>query len=255
MSIALIQGAGRGLGLEFARVLSLRPNVQVIATCRQPEKSTGLQELSGVDVQALDVNQEGQIHKLSEYVQGKYGKVDFLLNSSGMLHPSGRGETRLADVDLTGIQETFMVNTFAPLMMAKHFTPVLKKGSGSFGAKSADGKQTHSAVMASLSARVGSIGDNRLGGWYSYRMSKTALNMANRNLAVEFGRGKNQIICLALHPGTVDTDISRPYHKNVPKDQLFSVEHSVKQLLDLVDNATLKDSGRYMDYSGTDIPF
>lgn len=72
---------------------------------------------------------------------------------------------------------------------------------------------------------------------------------------MEFGRGKNQIICLALHPGTVDTDISRPYHKNVPKDQLFSVEHSVKQLMELVDNATIKDSGRYMDYSGKDIAF
>ena len=86
----------------------------------------------------------------------------------------------MADVDLEGIQKTFLVNTFGPLMMAKHFQPLLQKGDGSFGAQNVEKKAQHAAILANLSARVGSIGDNGLGGWYSYRMSKAALNMATK---------------------------------------------------------------------------
>lgn len=109
--------------------------------------------------------------------------------------------------------------------------------------------------MVNMSARVGSIGDNRFGGWYSYRLSKAALNMTTKNLSIELGRGKKRVICLSLHPGTVDTDLSRPYHKNVAKDKLFTPELSVSKLLTVIDNATIDQSGAYLDYQGEKIVF
>ena len=120
--------------------------------------------------------------------------------------------------------------------------------------------------------RVGSISDNRLGGWYGYRMSKAALNMANKNLAIEHGRGKSRyekflifltlklcfdrrVLCLCLHPGTTDTDLSRPYHKGVPKDKLFSTQFSVMKMMEVVDSASMEDTGRFIAWDGQDIQF
>ncbi|CAH1259165.1 Hypp2183 [Branchiostoma lanceolatum] len=158
MPACLVQGASRGIGLEFCMYL-LRgvPNITVIATCRNPGGATDLRALQGL---------------------------------------------------LT----TFSTNAIGPLLVGKYFSPLLQKGTGAFG-QHAQNKQTHAAVMANISAKVGSITDNGLGGWYSYRMSKCALNMATKNLSIELGRGRNKVICVSLHPGTVDTELSRPYHK------------------------------------------
>lgn len=92
-----------------------------------------------------------------------------------------------------------------------------------------------------------------LGGWYSYRMSKAALNMATKNLSIELGRGRRKVICVSLHPGTVDTDLSRPYHKNVPN--LFTTEYSVKSLLQVIDSLTVEDSGKFFTYDRTELPY
>lgn len=95
-----------------------------------------------------------------------------------------------------------------------------------------------------------------LGGWYSYRMSKSALNMATRNLSIELRRrSKGKVICIALHPGTVNTDLSRPYHRNVPKEKLFSTLHSVECMMAVISKLTLMDSGKYFAFDGTEIPF
>merc|ERR1711925_28220 len=106
---------------------------------------------------------------------------------------------------------------------------------------------------AHISARVGSISDNRLGGWYSYRMSKAALNMANKNLSIEFSRGKSKVVCLSIHPGTTDTDLSRPYHKGVPKDKLFTTQFSVAKMLEIIDRASTEDSGKFFAWDGQEI--
>lgn len=257
MAVALIQGASRGIGLEFVKQLRSRPNTLVIACCRDPDKAEHLRALDGVHVVKCDVTVEKDIKEAADKVLSLAGKVDFLLNSSGILHPSGRGETRLQDVTLNGLYETFAVNTFGPLMMAKHFAPLLKKGSGLIGSQKfrSSNVNSHSGILANMSARVGSISDNHLGGWYTYRMSKAALNMANKNLSIEFLRGPKRIICLALHPGTTDTDLSRPYHKGVPDGKLFSTQFTVSQLMGIIDDASLVDSGRYIAWDGTDITF
>ena len=86
-------------------------------------------------------------------------------------------------------------------------------------------------------------------------MSKAALNMANKNLSIELGRGRRKVICLALHPGTVNTDLSRPYHANVPKGKLFTVEYSVSKLMEIINNATVEHSGKYYAWDGSQLPF
>ncbi len=94
-----------------------------------------------------------------------------------------------------------------------------------------------------------------LGGWYSYRMSKAALNMATRNLSIELGRGSSKIVCVSLHPGTVNTDLSRPYHRNVPEDKLFSTEYSVQCLMNIIDTLNIDKTGKAYAWDSTEIPW
>ncbi|XP_076045695.1 C-signal-like [Oratosquilla oratoria] len=256
----VIQGASRGIGLQFCRHL-IQKGTNVIACCRAPSQAEDLQKLKSeyenqVDIVKLDVTSESDIQEAAKYVSKCHGgKLDLLINSSGILHPSGRGETSLKDVSFKGLEDTLRVNTLGPLMMAKYFGPLLMAGGGTIGKKSSDPRKAHAGILVNMSARVASIGDNRLGGWYSYRVSKTALNMVTRNLSIELGRGRKKVICVALHPGTVDTSLSRPYHKNVPAGQLFSVEQSVSYLMGIIDGLSSAETGRYYGWDGKEIPF
>lgn len=94
-----------------------------------------------------------------------------------------------------------------------------------------------------------------LGGWYSYRMAKCALNMATKNLSIELGRGKKKVICVALHPGTVNTDLSRLYHKGVPEGKLFSPEYSVQCQMNIIDNVDVKMTGKFFSWDGTELAY
>ncbi|KAL4232315.1 hypothetical protein ACF0H5_009886 [Mactra antiquata] len=260
-TIALIQGASRGVGLQFCRTLLARESlVHVIATCRSPDTASDLLALKNnqnvsdrLNILQVNVENESHIKVAAELVEDQYGRVDLLVNCSGILHPSGRGETSLKDVTLEGLQNTCSINAFGPLLMGKHFGKLLMKGSGSFGVQSENSKEQHNGILINISAKVGSITDNGLGGWYSYRLSKSALNMATKNLSIELGRGKNKVICVSLHPGTVDTDLSRPYHKNVKT--LFSTEESVSKLLNVIDSLSLNDSGKFYTYDRQLLPF
>ncbi|XP_069140377.1 C-signal-like [Argopecten irradians] len=258
-AVTLVQGASRGIGLQFCKtILKRHPGSVVIATCRQPNSSTGLQQLKAenpdrLDLCELDVTKDEQIGNVVKFTKERHGKLDLLINSAGMLHTSGRGETSLRDVSREGLIDTFNTNTVGPLLMAKHFAPLLKSGSGYFGIKSPDSKTQHTSILVNMSAKVGSTTENQLGGWYSYRMSKAALNMCSKNLSIELGRGSKPVICVSLHPGTVDTDLSRPYHKNVPK--LFTTEYSVDCLMDVVESLTMSDTGKFFLYDRTAFPF
>lgn len=109
------------------------------------------------------------------------------------------------------------------------------------------------AVIANLSARVGSIGDNRLGGWYSYRASKAALNQLTKTMSLEFQRRKQPVAAICLHPGTCDTDLSAPFQRNVPPEKLFTRERAVEQLLRIIDSTTMADTGRFVAWDGSPI--
>jgi len=225
--------------------------------CRNPDAASQLRELRNTEVMQCDVTVEENVRQVAEQLKHSHQKLDLVINSSGILHPSGRGETRLQDVSLDGLASTFAVNAFGPILIAKHLAPLLQKGSGLIGSDKYkdDKKKCHAGILVNMSARVGSISDNNLGGWYSYRTSKAALNMATKTLALELGRGKNRVICLALHPGTVDTDLSRPYHRGVKEGKLFTTQYSVSKLLEIVDNASTEDSGSYLAWDGQTIPF
>lgn len=135
---------------------------------------------------------------------------------------------------------TLMLNTVGPALVAKHMLPLFPRNRRS--------------VFAALSARVGSISDNRVGGWHSYRASKAALNMLIRNYAIELGRTHEQATVVGLHPGTVDTRLSEPFQGNVPESQLFTPERSANHLLDVISALTPTDSGKCFDWKGEEIP-
>ncbi|KAK7110019.1 C-signal-like [Littorina saxatilis] len=258
-TVCLVQGASRGIGLGFCRALLAKSsNTSVIATCRNPTAASELQSLQQqhpqqLSVLQLDVTDSRQIEEASKVVGDKYGHVDLMINSAGMLHPTGRGETGLKDVSAEGLDITLRTNAVGPLVMAKHFAPLLQKGEGVIGVQSSDYKSFHASVLVNMSAKVGSITDNGLGGWYSYRLSKAALNMATKNLSLELGRGRRKVICISMHPGTVDTALSRPYHKNVPN--LFTVEDSVNQMMEVINSLTVDDSGKFLTYDRSELPF
>ena len=135
----------------------------------------------------------------------------------------------------------FRLNTTGPALVAKHFLPLLARD--------------RKAAFAALSARVGSIEDNGLGGWYAYRASKAALNMAIKTLSIELARRYPLALCVGLHPGTVDTALSKPFQAGVPQERLFSPAQSARHLLSVLDELTAEDSGKLFAWDGRRIPF
>ena len=170
------------------------------------------------------------------------GPITLVVVASGALQGDGLSPERsLAELDGDALARAFQVNATGPALVAKHFLPRLAKD--------------RRAVFAALSARVGSITDNRLGGWYGYRASKAALNMLVRTSAIELARTRPLALCVALHPGTVDTALSRPFQRRVPAGKLFTPAQSAERLLDVLDALEPKNSGGFYAYDGTLIPF
>lgn len=244
---ALIQGASRGIGLETVRqLLSRSPGSPIFATCRTPAASESLERLrrayaDRLRVLSLDVTDEASVEAAAAEVGRHTERLSFVLNVAGVLHgPGFSPEKKLGHVEPQALRQVFEVNAFGPLLMAKHFHGFLR--------------HEERSVFASLSARVGSISDNRLGGWYAYRASKAAQNMFTKNIAIELGRLAPKSIVVGLHPGTVATELSEPFRRNVPEGKLLSAEASVTALLDVVDGLRSEDSGRVFDFRGEEVP-
>jgi NAD(P)-dependent dehydrogenase (short-subunit alcohol dehydrogenase family) len=248
-SQALVTGATRGIGLEFVRQLLAAPNVaRVFAAGRRPALATDLNALASREprlrIVALDVADEAQVEDAARQVAAETDRLHLVVNAAGVLHDAAAGlapEKRLADVRADALAASFAVNAFGPLLVAKHFERLLA--------------HRERAVFASISARVGSIGDNRLGGWYAYRGAKAAQNMFTKTLAIEWARSRRNVACVALHPGTTDTDLSRPFQANVPPGKLFSTGRTVRQLLAVIDHVTPADTGRFLAWDGSEIPW
>ncbi len=250
---AVVTGANRGLGLAFCRQLLRVPRVtRIYATCRDPETAGELAALADsapprLQILPMDVTEEPSIAQMAVRVRDDGRSVNLLINVAGLLHRfsgdrEGPGpERRLADVDPEWLAESFRVNAFGPLLVAKHVQPLLPR-------------REH-AVFASLSARVGSIGDNRLGGWYAYRGAKAAQNMFTRGLAIELKRRASGIVCVGLHPGTTDTGLSGPFQKGVAPEKLFSPDQAAGYLLSVIDGLGAEDNGSFIAWDGTPIPW
>ena len=247
---ALIQGASRGIGYEFVYQLIRSPRVnRVFATCRSPEKSTALVNLQTefpdkVETISLDVTEEYSIDYAMRQIEELSDCIQLIINCAGLLHDEKKNiypEKKLTDIDTPAMLESFLVNSIGPIMVIKHMDNLLAKN-----------KRT---VIANLSARVGSIADNRLGGWYSYRASKAAQNMLTKTLSVELSRTHPNAICVALHPGTVDTGLSQPFQARVPAHKLFSTQQSVQYLLKVINELTPSDTGSFFAWDGERIPW
>lgn len=172
-------------------------------------------------------------------------RVDLLMHTAGILHENDNmPETSLSRVRQDWLQKNIAVNLMGPVLVAKHFAPMMTTSRK---------KDRVASVLATLSARVGSISDNRLGGWLSYRVSKAGQNQAVKTISIELE--KRGVICVALHPGTVATDLSVPFQKNVKAEKLFGADDAAGWLLDVVDSLEMNDTGGFFAYDRTEIPF
>ena len=167
---------------------------------------------------------------------------DLVIVASGVLTlEDGTGPERsFKHVQAESMAEVFALNTIGPALVAKHILPLLPRN--------------EPTLFAVLSARVGSIGDNRIGGWHSYRASKAALNMLIRNYAIEMRRTHKQASIIGLHPGTVDSALSEPFQSNLPQGQLTTPEDAAENLLTVLKSIGPQDSGKVFDWKGEEIP-
>jgi NAD(P)-dependent dehydrogenase (short-subunit alcohol dehydrogenase family) len=191
------------------------------------------------DADRLDLEDEESVRAAAQRVAAG-PSLELIVVATGLLHEGGRGpEKSLSELDPEWMLRNFAVNSVGPAIAAKHFLPLMPVD--------------RRAVFAVLSARVGSIGDNRLGGWYGYRASKAALNMFVRTASVELARTRPRAIIVGLHPGTVDTGLSKPFQRNVAPGKLFTAATSAAHLLDVIDALKRPDSGNCLDWSGETI--
>ncbi len=242
---ALVVGATGGIGSALVEQLLESSSVStVFAGGRHLDRVRGRwpeQERDGrVRPVELDVASEASVERAATQVGAETDRLDLIINATGLLHAQHvHPEKRLSQLDPETLLQSFRINSVGPLLVAKHFVGLLPR-------------REHS-VFASLSARVGSIGDNRLGGWYSYRSSKAALNMLTRSLAVELARSRPGCLCVVLHPGTVDTGLSEPFQSGVAAQKLFSPERAAAQLLAVMDGLGEGDSGKFFAWDGEEI--
>lgn len=228
---ALVFGASGGIGAAFVDLLAENPRVgRVHAAARSAQSPLN-----------FSLEDEASIAAVAAAVAAD-GPLDLVIVATGVLHGDAlQPEKTWRSLDATALARAFAVNTTGPALVAKHTLGLLRR----------DGK----SVFACLSARVGSIEDNRLGGWHAYRASKAALNMLVRNFAIELRQRNPQAICVALHPGTVDTRLSKPFQAAVTPAKLFTPRYSASALLGVLDRLTPADSGRLWAWDGQAVPF
>ena len=237
---AVVIGATGGLGSAFVDALLARGGfTTVLALSRTCAASAD--DDPRIVRGAIDVTDEPSIAAAAARARA-LAPVRRVIVASGLLHaPDGlRPEKSLAMIDPGHLARLFAVNATGPALVARHFLPVMPR----------DGR----VEFAALSARVGSISDNRLGGWYGYRASKAALNQLLRTLAIEWARSARASVCVGLHPGTVDTALSAPFRSSVSSQGLFEPARSAALLLDVLDRLGPADSGRVFDWDGREVP-
>ncbi len=226
--VAVVIGASGGIGAALLAGLRADPAFsQVIG-------------LGRASTPALDLGDEASMAAAAQYLGGLDAPLRLVVDATGFLHGEGFApEKSWRQLDPDHMAKAFAINAIGPALLMKHLLPLLPR----------EGK----AVFATLSAKVGSIGDNRLGGWYSYRASKAALNQFVRTAAVELARAKPQAICVALHPGTVDTGLSAPFAKTGLV--VRPPEQAAERLLEVMDRLDAAASGGFFDYRGTALPW
>lgn len=236
---AVVFGASGGIGGALVALLQQWGQFSAI--------HAGARNRLEADAEAIvpftfDLSDEASIARAAGVI-GEAGPVDLVIVATGMLHGAQPNlpEKSWRHLDGQTMSHVFAVNTIGPALIARHFLPLLRRDRRS--------------VFAALSARVGSIADNRSGGWHSYRASKAALNMLVRNFAIEFSRRNPEGIVVAVHPGTVDTPLSKPFQRSVPEGRLFTPDTSAARILSTLDGLSPADTGKLFAWDGEEIPF
>jgi NAD(P)-dependent dehydrogenase (short-subunit alcohol dehydrogenase family) len=229
--LALVIGAGGGLGAALVQQLSADAEHQVVALGRNTQP-------------AIDYSDEASLQRAAEWVAeqcaAQHVDLRLLLVASGFLHgESGQPERSWSHLDADYLTHVFRINTIGPALVMKHFLPLLPK----------QGR----CVAGFVSAKVGSIGDNALGGWYGYRASKAALNQLVKTASIELARRNAQAICVALHPGTVDTTLSQPFAKTGLT--VRPAAEAANDLLAVLAGLLPAQSGTLVDYRGQTLPW
>lgn len=234
----VIAGASGGIGAELVRQLSAGGRTRRVFALHR----SGAPEFApNVMTIPFSLDDEESIRSAAEQV-ARHGPVDIVIVATGILHTAAlQPEKSIGEIDSKAMLEVFRINTIGPALLAKHFLPLMRRGAKS--------------VFAALSARVGSISDNRLGGWASYRASKAALNMLLKTCAIEQRRRRPDSIVVALHPGTVDTRLSAPFQRGVPEGKLFSPSCSAERLIEVIEQLVADDSGRFFAWDGQSIEY
>lgn len=245
---ALVVGATRGIGLGFVRsLLTLSQVKRIFCTYRNSSNSGELMTLQQdhperIVCLKMDVTEESEIMSALQQIRDSDGELHLALYCVGVLHENElTPEKSLRQINAENLLHSFQVNSIGAVLVAKHLVPLFHREKES--------------IFACISAKVGSIGDNRLGGWYGYRASKAALNMLIKTTAIEYRRRCPKTIVVILHPGTTDTALSEPFQENVPPEQLFSVEKTVGLLSDVMAKLTIEDSGEFFSWNGTQLPW
>ena len=232
---SVVVGASGGIGAALVQLLAAREGAGPVYALSR----SAMRPPEGVIGGSIDLTREDSIAAAFDVIREPIGLV---IVATGLLQGDGMAPERsFAALDPKVLARSFQVNTIGPMLVAKQALPRLTRN--------------RRAVFAVLSARVGSIEDNRLGGWYSYRASKAALNMMIRTLAIECKRIRQEALCVALHPGTVDTALSRPFQRSVRPESLFTPIESAGRLLTVIDQLTVQDSGGFFAYDGARLPF
>jgi NAD(P)-dependent dehydrogenase (short-subunit alcohol dehydrogenase family) len=237
MTIAIV-GASGAIGAALAdRYRQQFADARILRYARRSNAAEG----DDADCMRLDLLDEASISAAAGHAAAA-APLDRLLVCTGVLHEGERKpEKTLRELDAAWLQHNFAVNSIGPALVLKHFLPLLRR----------DGP----AVVALLSARVGSIGDNRLGGWYSYRASKAALNMLIATAAIELRRTHAKAALVGLHPGTVDSALSAPFQTRLREGQLQAPAEAAAHLLQVIEAATPQQSGRCLAWDGSVVPF
>ena len=225
---AVVIGATGGLGKAFVEHLRSDPNCCHVAA------------LSRNSDPPVDVTSEASVAGAAAWLRERSAEWDLMIDATGVLTIEGRRpEKRLSEIDPAVMAQALAVNAIGPALLLKHLTPLLPR--------------TRRCIFASLSARVGSIEDNRLGGWVSYRASKAALNQILRTAAVELRISHRQLVVASLQPGTVATRLSAPYRSRAT--EVLTPEYAAGRLVDVLDGLEPEQSGAFFDYEGRRLPF
>jgi len=231
--LALVVGAG-GIGRQIAEDLSSKENNLEVILCGRKNVFKNFWE--------LDIEDENSLKDFKDKLSKSKLNLRLVLNATGRLHSEKlHPEKRLQHINKENLIESFSINAFAPILLAKTIEEFINK--------------ELEFNFASISARVGSITDNKTGGWYAYRAAKSAQNQLFKSLSIEWARKYPKAIITLLHPGTVNTNLSKPFHKFVPKDKLFSPQKTSSYLIDILLHQKPIDSGKFIAWDGKEIPW